>query len=94
MTMDTTPTRPPVRTMAQALPDELERVVILRERYRQLAAATSARQAARADWARSDFQPAIVMMTAAIDSAKAALASGDVLHVLQAHAQLQGFTDD
>jgi hypothetical protein len=79
--------------MAQALPDELERVIILRETYRHEAARARVLQSARADWARSDFGPAITMMTAAIDSAKAALASGDVLHVLQAHAQLQGFTE-
>lgn len=82
---DSTPTRAKPYTMAQALPDELERVVAMRERQRVRCADLGP---SAPHWC------ADVMMTAAIDSAKAALASGDVLHVLQAHAQLQGFTDD
>jgi len=87
--MGSTPTRPAppsrARTMAQALPDELERVIILRERSRVKAETMGP---------SAPYWCADVMMTAAIDSAKAALASGDVLHVLQAHATLQGMTDD
>jgi len=89
---DTFPTRPAPYTMAQALPDELERVIVQRERRRahllqQVTEGKLSVNAARAD-------EVTTMMTAAIDSAKAALASGDVLHVLQVHHQLLGFPDD
>ncbi len=81
---DTTPTRPKPYTMAHALPDELERVIILR---------TQQRAKAETLGPSAPYWCADVLMTAAIDSAKAALASGDVLHVLQAHATLQGIVE-
>lgn len=94
MSVLATPTAPPPVTLAQAIPDELERVIILRETYRLHAEVTQQRYSARADWARPDFSEAITRLTAVIDSAKAALASGDVLHLLQVHAQLGACTDD
>lgn len=72
--------------IAHALAGELERVVILREQYRQIAAGLD-RTAA------SGFQPAIAMMTAAIDGAKLALGSDDALGTMRALADLQGFTE-
>lgn len=63
---------------------EIERVSAKRERWRGYAAENEGS-------ARAAFGPALMMMTAAIDSAKAAFASGDPVEAIQALAALEGF---
>lgn len=76
-----------MRSLAEALPDELERVTVLREEFRGIQRVADAK-----GWSVITA-PQIAMMTAAIEAGKAALASGDVVAMLHAHAILKDFEE-
>jgi hypothetical protein len=68
-----------VTTLPEKLSREIERVTILREKYRlwrEQAAVTAA----------------IAMMTAAIDAGHTAAGGGDLIEIIQAIRTLEGFT--
>lgn len=62
--------------------NELERIIILRERWK----------------AQADRAPAcaltVTMLTVSIEAAKTAVASGDVIACMQAYADLKGYEAD
>lgn len=64
------------------LPDEIERVSAKRERWRRYADEMETGVA---------FAPGIALMTAAIDEAKAALASDDAIRAIMAYRALKRF---
>ena len=67
--------RPPANTLAAALPREMVRVAGLIPFYRQV----------------ENGGLAAALMQASIDRAQEAIASGDVLAMLRAHHDLQGY---
>jgi hypothetical protein len=75
----------PHRNLARALADELERVVILRENWKQLIAEGLVGSA--------NMAPGIALMTVAIDAAKDALGGDDAIASLKAYEALRGFRD-
>jgi hypothetical protein len=66
----------------ERLTREIERVVVLRERYRAISLAV-----------RANFGPAIQLMTAALEAAHQAAGSGDVLTIIRILQELQGFEE-
>jgi hypothetical protein len=72
-------------TLADALPAEIKRIQAKRERW--LGYAKDAGPQAM-------FGPALTMMQMAIDEGVQALASGDVVRMLRAHAELKDYSDD
>lgn len=66
---------------AEKLAGEIERVTMVREHYRLREAIPGA-----------NMQPAIMLMTAAIEKAKAAVGSGEAVDVVAALKDLEGFS--
>lgn len=82
------PIAEPVNLVAKIL-EELERVTAMRERWRRYAD----------EWAPfgrayANLGPGIVLMTLAIEEAKAAIAGDDVIASLKALRSLEGFSHD
>lgn len=74
---------PIVPNLIGGLLEELERVIVMREAWREMGKADRE--------AKASFVPGIVLMTVAIDGAKRAIAQGDVISELRALADLRGF---
>ena len=68
--------------------DELERIVAIRERYREVKRSLSK------FGQTSSLEPAISMMTMDIDRAKAAIASMDPVALIPALDSLKGYSND
>lgn len=77
-------TRPGATNLVHKLLDELERVIVLRERYRAAAAPGTPGVC---------FAPAIALMTHSIDAAKAAIGGDDVIASLRALHDLETYAD-
>lgn len=75
----------PAETMnaMERLTREIERVAVLRERYRAMSL--------EAFSVRANFGPAIQLMTAALEAAHQAAASGDAVTIIRVLQDLQGF---
>lgn len=78
---------PLVTTLPARVLDELERVVAMRERWRLIAD-----QAPQGSQIAHSFGPAIILMTVAIDRAKAAIADMDAPGQIRALRDLEGFS--
>lgn len=78
-------------SLAEALPDQIKRVQGLRDRYRD-----EQREMAEEFGERfaSGFNITIAVMTAEIDMAVRAAASGDVIQMLQCYESLKGYSDE
>lgn len=78
--------KPEIRfpTLADDLPAQIKRVQEKRERWLGYGR----------DHPNMIVAPACIMMQMAIDEGVAALASGDVVRMLRAHAELVDFNDD
>jgi hypothetical protein len=69
----------------ERLTREIERVAVLRERYRAISL--------EAFSVRANFGPAIQLMTAALEAAHQAAGSGDVLAIIRILRDLQAFEE-
>lgn len=67
-------------SLAEALPDEIRRVIEVRREYEALRGVPNVM-----------VEPAIAMMTASINRALRATTSGDVVEMLRAYEDLKGF---
>lgn len=78
--------------VAEGLSREIERVVILRERYRHASALQHAMVGEMPEPWPDAFAPTVAAMTEAVEAAHTATGSGDVVAVLRSFETLKGFT--
>lgn len=69
-------------SLAEALPDEIKRVQVVRSHYEELR-----------NLPNVIVGPQIAMMTADIDEGVASLASGDVVRMIRAYEALKGWSE-
>lgn len=78
--------------VAEGLSREVERVVILREKYRHASALQHAMVGEMPEPWPDAFAPTVAVMTEAIEAAHAAAGSGEALDVVRSFETLKGFT--